>query len=654
LPPQLGALLRRCLQKDPHKRQRDAGDARLEIEEILAELERSLPRSSRLLRWGAGMLLAVAVLLAAVALGKRGFGPSNESGRPTAVPRGDVPPAWSAEVLLRSTAPVHCPRVSPDGDWLAFVVIHEGQAQVGVMKLDSGEWWVLTRSRDRGQVNNISWSLDSKRLFFDRFVDVPAGVFSASPLDRSPEGAHEARVIKEADNPHMLADGSLLFSRLDGDGNCRLYRYRPGETPRPLAPVIELERGWPVPIRALHTRNEIVFCGKVLDGTAPRARRLYLLDLDTNQYRPLMAATVEPAFVPLAVSWRDDFLYCALPTGDAYRYVRIPLAGDATPQVVLTLRTENNYMDVDAAGRLYLDRPERPVEVIRFGLSADGGPADGASLAVQRLAGPFPWTAAYPLELPDGRVIVATKVAGRDRLVTIAPGQGPVPLLHDFNEETAPPIALLGSTRLAFIVGSGSQRRLRIATLEEGDVRLESTTLRVDCEDLVALAGAADGKTLYFVQARQVFAVPADGSRAPQKIAAGDGVAVDPRSASLLIQRFEATGGRLFRLSRPGAELEEVSIEGHLRLAPVTLSAGAIGRDGRVLVTVAPKDSFFWRAALLGPAGKLQLLPVGFEGDVVPTSWSKDGKILTTGYTLRGDLWRFTPQELPRRAQTPP
>ena len=37
MPPRLTALLRRCLQKDPARRLRDIGDARLEIEEIRAE-----------------------------------------------------------------------------------------------------------------------------------------------------------------------------------------------------------------------------------------------------------------------------------------------------------------------------------------------------------------------------------------------------------------------------------------------------------------------------------------------------------------------------------------------------------------------------------------------------------------------------------------
>jgi hypothetical protein len=138
--------------------------------------------------------------------------------------------------------------------------------------------------------------------------------------------------------------------------------------------------------------------------------------------------------------------------------------------------------------------------------------------------------------------------------------------------------------------------------------------------------------------------VPSDAGRPPEKIGAGDGVAVDPRTGALLIQRFDNRGAHLFRLAKPGARLVEVPVApGPLRLGPVTLAAGAVHEDGRVLVTAASGESVFWRPAVLGPEGRLQPLPVKFDGDVIPSAWTKDGKVLGMGYALRGELWRFAP-----------
>ena len=181
-------------------------------------------------------------------------------------------------------------------------------------------------------------------------------------------------------------------------------------------------------------------------------------------------------------------------------------------------------------------------------------------------------TVAYPLELPDGRLLMPTKVAGRDRLVALL-GKDRVPLLLDSREETSLPAVRLGKDRLAFTTGSGSARRLRLAVLEDGGARLEHTDLGIQSASLDALAGTPDGKTLYFVKARQVYEVPTDGSKPPQKVVAGDGVAVEPANGALLIQRFEGFGTRLFRLPRPGGQLEDVPVQqGTLRLAPVTLA----------------------------------------------------------------------------------
>src|SRR6185437_5207984 len=218
VPPRVADLLRRCLQKDPHKRLRDAGDVRLELEDSLAGLTGepspsfamsggqsavqpppSVSPSPRTWRWWPAPA-AAAVALAAFALGRWAQPPAVPTPLP---PEARVPTVWSGQILLQVEPATYVPRVSPDGKWLAFVVVQERQAQVGVMKLDSGEWWVLTRNRDRGQVMSVSWSRDSTRIFFDRFLDMPAGVFSASPIDRAPEGAREMPVVDGAACPHV-------------------------------------------------------------------------------------------------------------------------------------------------------------------------------------------------------------------------------------------------------------------------------------------------------------------------------------------------------------------------------------------------------------------------------------------------------------------
>src|SRR5262249_53970273 len=157
-------LVRDCLVKDPNRRRRDIRDVRLEIDKGLEELVNPPPPPS----------------------------PSRVAG-------------WSGEFLLGGTTCALFPRVSPDGQWLAFVVMHEGASEVGVMELNSGEWWVLTRNRSRGGVQSICWSADSTLIYFDRFFDVPVGVFSVSRNDRRPQGAKEVLVLDKAKCPQALA-----------------------------------------------------------------------------------------------------------------------------------------------------------------------------------------------------------------------------------------------------------------------------------------------------------------------------------------------------------------------------------------------------------------------------------------------------------------
>jgi hypothetical protein len=649
LDPRVGQLLRRCLRKDPRDRQRDAGDARLDLEDALSGGDEAAttpaPAPPRRRGWLAAAAIAALLALAAFALGRWGFVPAPPA-RPTAEVTGQ---GWSGQLLLGDPTRAFLPRVSPDGKWLAFIVIHDRQAQVGLMALDSGAWWVLTRNRTRGQVNNICWSPDSTRIYFDRFFDVPGGVYSVSPHDRAPAGAREVLVVKAADAPQVAADGSLLVCTLDASGNYQLKRHTADGGLIPVGVPFEVSRSRATPVAALHTRNEVVFCGKVAAGSAASSRRFYLLNLDTNEYRPLPGREVGDGFVPLAVSPRDDYVYTVLPAEGAYQLVRMPLASDVPPQPLTTFTTQTWGLEMDARGHLYIDQVQRPEEVLRFAVPADGGDAP-----VERLAGPSLWRETHalgqPLMLPDGRLVLPSKVAGRDRLLLTVPGESPAPLLASSNAETAPPLTLIGKERLAFVADTGKGPRLRIANLEDDNVNLDPVDLGVSGAGLVALAAAPDGKTLYYVQSRQVYEVPVDGSRPPRKIDQGDGVAVYPSSGDLLIQRFDRSGVRLFRLARPGDGLTPYPVDSAAaRLVPFVLGNGAIDREGRVLLTVASRDTYYWHAALLSASGKLQALPAKFDGEVYPAEWTEGGKVLATGYSLRTAVWRFVPQEPARR-----
>lgn len=639
VPRRVADLLRRCLQPEVRNRMRDAGDARLELEEALAELERpattqlaAVPPTRLSRRWWPLVAIPIVGLLA-FTLGKWLSVPAVRD--------------WSGQLLLGGASQAFGPQVSPDGQWLAFIILHEEQSQVGVMKLDSGEWWVLTRNRDRGHVNNVCWSRDSTRLYFDRFFDVPVGVFSVSPLDRTPEGAREALVVKDADAPQEAADGSLIVGKLDAQGRYRLHRFSPHDGLRAVGPPIELHLGWPSPMRALHAQNAVAFCGKVLDGKAGPERKFYLLDLDREEYRALLDKEVLFDDVPLAVSPHDDFAYTSLEAEDAFRIVRIPLASRVQPETLLTLTTRVWGLDVDSAGRIYLDQVQRPLEVIRFATAPEGAPAGAVVLPVEHIAAPTLWqetgAIGLPLQLPDGRVVLPGKTAGRDRLLMAVPGKSLRPLLDDSRTETAPPLALVGTRRLAFVAGSDKERRLRLADLDDDGVRLEPVDLGVSGEGLTSLAASPDGKKLYYVQSRHVYEVLTDGSTPPKKLEPGDGVAVDPATGDLLIQRFDIGGVHLFRAPPGGGQSVEVPLKlGALRPAPVAIGGGAIHQDGRVLLASTSKDSWYWRPAILNPDGTLQSISVAYSGDVYPAAWTTNDRALGMGYAFHGDLWRLS------------
>jgi len=212
-PARVRALIARCLQKDPRQRLRDMGDARLELAEPLTVDQPESSMSAR--RRSRGWSAAAAVLILAAGIAAGVVWQSARSPSPGA------PQHW-AGTRLGGPAIVLNPRISPDGQLVAFATIVNGLTQVAVMKPDSGNWSVLTRDRTHGLIFTVSWSPDSSRIYYDREKDRPQGIYGVPALD-----GEERLVVESAIAPEPLADGSLIVLRINADRQEQLHRSWP-------------------------------------------------------------------------------------------------------------------------------------------------------------------------------------------------------------------------------------------------------------------------------------------------------------------------------------------------------------------------------------------------------------------------------------------
>ena len=162
----LRSLLRRCLVKDPHKRLRDIGDARLELEQALSGGEDTPGQSAAVAaeptgwrRRGPWAVAAASLLVAAT------LGVLLAMQRPpdASVLRFDVPPPEGASFALAIVNPGPV-RVSPDGRMLVFSAIPEtGEQQLFVRALDEAEARALPGTE--GAMFPF-WSPDSRHIAF--------------------------------------------------------------------------------------------------------------------------------------------------------------------------------------------------------------------------------------------------------------------------------------------------------------------------------------------------------------------------------------------------------------------------------------------------------------------------------------------------------
>ncbi len=232
-PPRLNALLRRCLQKDPARRLRDVGDARLEIEEIRAEgsgarvpaapRDEAAPSGRRAspFLWGISGLLAGA-LVAFVGFRLSGRGREATSSRPIRavllLPEGLQPRfGFQPNVVL-----------SPDGS----TVVYYARSEMGVRgffrkQLAGGDPEPIPGTQG-GQ--SPSFSPDGEWLGFTTITDLKKVALSGG------EPGRVAELPPVSSGATWMSDGSIVVARNNNNG-----LFRVSAAGGPLEPFVPLD-----------------------------------------------------------------------------------------------------------------------------------------------------------------------------------------------------------------------------------------------------------------------------------------------------------------------------------------------------------------------------------------------------------------------------
>jgi len=487
------------------------------------------------------------------------------------------------------------------------------------MDPESGNWNVLTSRRDLGIVEYLCWSTDGSAIYFNRTLDGPTGVFSVPFL-----GGEERLVIENAANPVALPDGSLLVSRPNGEGRSQLTRVWLDTGRMQGLPVdVTFDPGFRPWIRvSADGRRVVVALGRMYD--TPGKRSLIEVDVVAGTARPIeIEGNLEVRAVALSADGASAI--AAVPANALTRIVRIPLNGPPVPEDLFTVTGDVWDLDVAASGAVDVNVADRPGEVVRF---APGG-AEITSLA----RFPRAILSKMAVALPDGRDVVDARVSGRMRLMVMAQGKNPEPLLKT-QEESAAPMTAVAGNRIAFAVGPEPRETIAVADTATGRILSRITPQHGVIQ---TMAAAADGETLYFTAGGSVWSVPTAGGE-PRRIGPGLWVLVHP-SGLLIVARNDGTHVRLFEVSAEHGTERAIAVDPGARFQ----SMGGIRADGLLAASLVPPDSWYLQLGLVDlTSGRTTRLPRDGVSEVVSAQWTRDGRVLALKLGMNATIWTFT------------
>ena len=326
VPRRVHDLVRRCLQKDPARRLRDIGDARLDLDDALTEPTDGLPpaaagpRRAPVVPW---IITALALAFAAAAA----IFPWN-------TPNREVPSAMRFSLVTNFAGVEAQPSLSPDGRSVAFVSNRDGQWDVYVGLVTGGGLVRLTS--DPNIETRPRWSPDGTKLLYSRLNE--SGLQDIWVTPAFPGNAR--RIVPNAFSPAWSVDGrqigysasnTIWICDADGGNANQLTKLEP-------PPIFHDQPAF------AHSGKSIVFIRRRL---GPRSE-MALADLQTGAVRTL---TTDDALALSPVWSADDrFIYFSSSRGGTLNIWRLTVATSEAVQITAG-QADDAELDLSGDGK---------------------------------------------------------------------------------------------------------------------------------------------------------------------------------------------------------------------------------------------------------------------------------------------------------------
>jgi eukaryotic-like serine/threonine-protein kinase len=611
--PGLKRIVQRCLEKNPERRFQSAGDLAFTLETPFASGPQSplaAPARSRRWRFVVAAVSALAIMGLALSF---------------ILLRTAAPSTWTG-VMLGGPEMAMNPRLSPDGHLLAFQAMVDGLTQVAVMKPESGNWSILTRDRTRGQAGSMTWSPDGALIYYNRSNGGTRGVYSVPVL-----GGDERLVLENTGNVEALPDGTLVVGIADFERKRKLEHFWPGTGRLQELPFqVGFSPSQNTGSRAYPDSKSVVVWGEPM-GQPASALGLYAVELSSGSTKRLTPPGFNAADISgFAVASDGKSIIVSVNSGTLTRIVSIPTNGVGTERPLFTVTSTVWFLDAGLDGSVYVSMLDRPSDLVQF--SIDGKQSE-------RLAS-FPLVpedADIMTVLPDGRAVVAIRASGQNRLMVVQKGKDPAPLVNT-TEETMAPASPCGSSEVAFLIGPAPHETIAFTEPASGRVVRRIGLGKGAIDSMIC---SPDGKTVYVGARGEIWSIPSSGGEA-RKIRDGQSAVVDPSGGRLIVKVLEISGTRLVSVPLDGSPEREIQLDHSIPLARSILSTAALSSDGRLLVPLAPRDSWFNPPGVIDTAtGRIARIPSDNLGDYRSMGWTRDGQVMALKNGLRATLWRF-------------